>query len=671
MIGHLSPTSRFGTVIPLSVIAFISGIKELSEDRKRRLQDNIANNRVVKVFRGSSFQDCLWKDVNVGDIVKVEDMSHFPADLVVISSSEPDGLCYIETSNLDGETNLKIKQSLPETCNLLTPESIAKFEAKLQTELPNNSLYTFSATLNYNGKYYPLGPNQLLLRGAQLRNTRWVYAVVVFTGHETKLMKNATPAPIKKTKVEHMVNSEIIFLFFVLLFMAITCASGQMIAENSSLFNHNILKSPKISPFEFVANILTFVILFNNFIPLSMVVTVEIVRIALAQLINMDLDMYHDQSQMGAVAKTSTLVEELGQVDFLFSDKTGTLTQNVMTFKMASIGGVNYSESIPEGKEGSKLVTYKTFNDLKLDSVERPGQQVLNEFLTLLSVCHTVIPERDEDNPSIVKYQASSPDEAALVDGAKQLGYFFHTRKPKFIYVSINGKDTEYELLNINEFNSNRKRMSMVIRCPDGKIKLFIKGADTVMFERLAKNSLYKAETEISLAEYANEGLRTLVVASKEVSQVEYDRWAEIYNAAATSIEEREEKLEKAADLIETNLNLIGATAIEDKLQDEVPDTIHTLLEAGVRVWVLTGDRQETAINIAYSTKLINPRMNLLICNKETLQETKEFLESTLSQLHLALRPSKKVGKLQTFLRGNSGKYKFDKSFGLDTVTLY
>lgn len=356
MIGHLSPTSRFGTVIPLSVIAFISGIKELSEDRKRRLQDNIANNRVVKVFRGSSFQDCLWKDVNVGDIVKVEDISHFPADLVVISSSEPDGLCYIETSNLDGETNLKIKQSLPETCNLLTPESIAKFEAKLQTELPNNSLYTFSATLNYNGKYYPLGPNQLLLRGAQLRNTRWVYAIVVFTGHETKLMKNATPAPIKKTKVEHMVNSEIIFLFFVLLFMAITCASGQMIAENSSLFNHHILKSPKISPLEFVANILTFVILFNNFIPLSMVVTVEIVRIALAQFINMDLDMYHDQSQMGAVAKTSTLVEELGQVDFLFSDKTGTLTQNVMTFKMASIGGVNYSESIPEGKEGSKLV---------------------------------------------------------------------------------------------------------------------------------------------------------------------------------------------------------------------------------------------------------------------------------------------------------------------------
>ncbi|KAJ3272622.1 hypothetical protein HDV01_005369 [Terramyces sp. JEL0728] len=670
MVGHLSPTSRFGTVIPLSVIAFISGLKELSEDRKRHMQDNIVNNRIVKVFRGSSFQDCLWKDIMVGDVVKVEDLAHFPADLVVISSSEPDGLCYIETSNLDGETNLKIKQSIPETANCITPDSIARFDAKLETELPNNSLYTFSATLNLSGHCYPIGPNQLLLRGAQLRNTKWVYAIVVFTGHETKLMKNATPTPIKKTKVENMVNSEIIFLLFVLLIMAITCATGQMIAENSSLFNHHFLLSSKITPLEFTGNILTFVILFNNFIPLSMVVTVEIVRIALAQFINLDLDMYHDQSQIGAVAKTSTLVEELGQVDFLFSDKTGTLTQNIMTFKMASIGGVNYSETIPEGKaiaEAEGHMKYKTFSDLKENLQKGPNQAILNNFLALLSVCHTVIPERDDANPSIVKYQASSPDEAALVEGAKQLGYFFHTRKPKYICISVDGIDIQYELLNINEFNSDRKRMSMVVRCPDKTIKLFIKGADTVMFERLSEKAQYREETEYSLAEYANEGLRTLVIASRVISEPEYEEWSKVYNAAATSIENREKKLEDAADIIEKNLELIGATAIEDKLQDEVPDTIHTLMEAGIRVWVLTGDRQETAINIAYSTKLINPRMALLICNKTTLEDTKEYLVGCLTQLKLSLKPYKKPSWLETFIRGNSGSYKFDKSYGLDT----
>ncbi|KAJ3362321.1 hypothetical protein HDU91_003466 [Kappamyces sp. JEL0680] len=194
LIPNISPTSKFGTVIPLSVIAALTASKEIVEDRKRHQQDRIVNSRECKVLVGNHFVPTHWRDIKVGDIVRVENTEFFPADLVLISSSEPDALCYIETANLDGETNLKIRQGLPETANILTPESVARLDGVIKSELPNNSLYTFEGLLKFGGKEFPLSPQQLLLRGAQLRNTRWVYAVVVFTGHESKLMMNSTYA---------------------------------------------------------------------------------------------------------------------------------------------------------------------------------------------------------------------------------------------------------------------------------------------------------------------------------------------------------------------------------------------------------------------------------------------------------------------------------------------
>jgi phospholipid-transporting ATPase len=162
---------------------------------------------------GNTFVARKWKDLRVGDIVRVESDQFIPADLVLISSSEPEGLCYIETSNLDGcvppfpslppltkfpsETNLKIKQASPQTASLTSPSLASTLHGKLRSEHPNNALYTYEGTLELLSdvnvpKTVPLGPDQMLLRGAQLRNTPWVYGIVVFTGHETKLMQNAT-----------------------------------------------------------------------------------------------------------------------------------------------------------------------------------------------------------------------------------------------------------------------------------------------------------------------------------------------------------------------------------------------------------------------------------------------------------------------------------------------
>ena len=191
-IPGVSPTNRYTTVLPLTLVLLVAAVKEIQEDFKRHQSDRELNAREAKVLVGSQFTVKAWRNIRVGDIIRLESNDFFPADLILLSSSEPEGLCYIETSNLDGETNLKIKQSNPATTDLTTPPAASGLQGYLRSEQPNNSLYTYEGTLVMKGKEIPLDPSQMLLRGAQLRNTAWMYGLVVFTGHETKLMRNAT-----------------------------------------------------------------------------------------------------------------------------------------------------------------------------------------------------------------------------------------------------------------------------------------------------------------------------------------------------------------------------------------------------------------------------------------------------------------------------------------------
>lgn len=639
----VSPTNRYTTIGPLALVLLASAFKEVMEDIKRHRSDAELNARITHVLEGSQFEERIWRKVKVGDIVRLEGGDHFPADMAILSSSEPDGLCYIETSNLDGETNLKIKQAVPETANVLTPVEASRLGGHIKSEQPNNSLYTFEATMMMNTgggeKEIPLSPDQLLLRGAQLRNTRWVYAIVIFTGHETKLMRNATAAPIKRTAVERMVNVQILFLFGLLIILSIASSIGALFRTFNNTGQLAYLdvgaEGSKWSLFGY--DILTFVILYNNLIPISLIVTMEVVKFQQAALINSDLDMYYEKTDTAALCRTSSLVEELGQIEYIFSDKTGTLTCNMMEFRQCTIAGRAYADVVEEGKR-ARVVDGAEVGQHDFKALQEHGQtseaaETVKEFITLLAVCHTVIPERSEEDPSVIKFQASSPDEGALVEGARLMGYAFTTRKPKSIIVNVQGRDTEFQILNVLEFNSTRKRMSTIVRGPDGKLKLYTKGADTVILERLAEGNPHVEQTLTLLEEYATEGLRTLCLAMREISEAEYKQWSSIYDRAATTISNRAEALDKAAELIEKNLYLLGATAIEDKLQDGVPETIHTLQQAGIKVWVLTGDRVETAVNIGFSAKLLTEEMSLIMVSEESHFATKEFLEKRLSAI--------------------------------------
>ncbi|XP_051505052.1 probable phospholipid-transporting ATPase IA isoform X3 [Myxocyprinus asiaticus] len=647
-IPDVSPTGRWTTLVPLLFILVVAAVKEVIEDLKRHKADNVDNKKETQVLRNGAWEIVHWEKVVVGDIVKVNGKDFIPADAILLSSSEPQGMCYIETSNLDGETNLKIRQGLQITADIKDIDSLMRLSGRMECESPNRHLYEFVGNIRLDGhSTVPLGPDQILLRGAQLRNTQWVHGIVVYTGHDTKLMQNSTRPPLKLSNVERITNFQILVLFGCLLAISLVCSIGQTIWKYQFGNDAWYMDLNYGGAANFGLNFLTFIILFNNLIPISLLVTLEVIKFVQAFFINWDTDMLYEANNTPAMARTSNLNEELGQVKYIFSDKTGTLTCNVMKFKKCTIAGVAYGHSSQSTEESE-------FNDPSLlENLQsnHPTTPVIIEFMTMMAICHTAVPERIEDR---ITYQAASPDEGALVRAAQNLGFVFSGRTPDCVIVESLGEEEKYELLHVLEFTSTRKRMSVIMRTPSGKIRLYCKGADTVICERLADSSRYKDITLKHLEQFATEGLRTLCFAVADISESSYQQWLEIHQRASTSLQNRTLKLEESYELIEKNLQLLGATAIEDKLQDKVPETIETLMKADIKIWILTGDKQETAINIGHSCKLLTKNMGLLVINEDTLDGTRETLSRHCSMLGDALH---KENDLALIIDGKTLKY--------------
>uniref|UniRef100_A0A672NDC0 Phospholipid-transporting ATPase n=1 Tax=Sinocyclocheilus grahami TaxID=75366 RepID=A0A672NDC0_SINGR len=648
-IPDVSPTGRYTTLVPLIFILTVAGIKEIIEDYKRHKADNTVNKKKttvknkIHVILGMCFRKIYIC------VLYMFLYSCFVFNICYcFSHSEPQAMCYTETSNLDGETNLKIRQGLSLTASFQSLEELMALSGRLECEGPNRHLYDFTGTLRLdNHNPAPLGPDQVLLRGAQLRNTQWVVGIVVYTGHDSKLMQNSTKAPLKRSNVERVTNMQILVLFGILLVMALVSSIGAAIWNKQHTDEACWYLSRDIS-LNFWYNLLTFIILYNNLIPISLLVTLEVVKFTQALFINWDVEMYYAETDTPAMARTSNLNEELGQVKYLFSDKTGTLTCNIMHFKKCTIAGITYGH-LPSTSHNST-----EFDDPALiQNIEKnhPTSPQICEFLTMMAVCHTVVPEREGNQ---IIFQASSPDEGALVKGAKSLGFVFTARTPHSVIIEARGNEQIYELLNVLEFSSNRKRMSVIVRTPTGKLRLYCKGADNVIFERLNEASQYNDLTVAHLEQFATEGLRTLCFAYVDLEEGAYQEWLKEYNRVSTVLKDRAQKLEECYEVIEKNLLLLGATAIEDRLQAGVPETIATLMRADIKIWVLTGDKQETAINIGYSCRLVSHGMSLIIVNEDSLDATRATLTAHCSSLGDSLR---KENELALIIDGQTLKY--------------
>uniref|UniRef100_A0A3Q3RQU2 Phospholipid-transporting ATPase n=1 Tax=Mastacembelus armatus TaxID=205130 RepID=A0A3Q3RQU2_9TELE len=533
----------------------------------------------------------------------VKDASDDIADLLLLSSSEPLNLVYIETAELDGETNLKVKQALTVTGEMGDNiDVLATFKGEVRCEPPNNRLDKFKGVLTVNEQTYALDNDKVLLRGCTLRNTEWCFGLVVFGGPDTKLMQNSGKTTFKRTSIDHLMNVLVLCIFGFLASMCSVLAIGNAIWEVrvGSVFTAFLPREAGVdAALSSFLSFWSYIIVLNTVVPISLYVSVEIIRLGNSFYIDWDRKMYYPKSDTPAQARTTTLNEELGQIKYIFSDKTGTLTQNIMTFNKCSINGKGYGEQV--NFSWNQLADPKfVFHDHSLMEMVREGNPEAQAFFRLLALCHTVMPEEKREGELF--YQAQSPDEGALVTAARNFGFVFRSRTPETITVMEMGNQVTYELLAVLDFNNVRKRMSVIVRSPKGKLTLYCKGADTIIYEKLHPSCK-------KLMEYAGDGLRTLVLAYKDLDEDYMDLWTQRHHEASTAIEEREEKLDELYEEIEKDLQLLGATAVEDKLQDGVPQTIEQLAKADIKIWVLTGDKQETAENIGYSCNMLREEM--------------------------------------------------------------
>ncbi|CAI8510181.1 unnamed protein product [Pichia kudriavzevii] len=901
LIPNWSTTGTSTTIIPLSIFITIAMLREGWDDMKRHKLDKEENHRHTKVLKelespkslfesdmrfskstasfsrlrpsGQSFdlefEDDLelereaesknsydserllhsmgvsankikWKDVKVGDIVKLECDEWVPADMILLTSTNELGEAFVETMALDGETNLKSKIpniELHKKAN--RAKSLFNLTGKVLSEDPNNDLYNYEGSIDLPNmetqemETYPLGPDQILYRGSILRNTDSCLGLVIFTGEETKIRMNAIKNPrIKAPKLQKKINMIVGFMVFVVITLSLFSFMAQNIFQKKYGSNMWYTLGTQAGV---VPTIMGFIIMYNTLIPLSLYITMEMIKVVQLQLLQWDIDMYHLPSDTPAEARTATILEELGQVSYIFSDKTGTLTDNVMIFRKFSVCGVPWLHNVDVLLKGEQHNDPNDISDVFKDSEEKPGMLItdgrpsmasLNQirkqqgqeeeekkkhdsiktsfefiqfiqsnpssvfaekatlFLLSLALCHTCLPRRfmkdtpqSGDNDSIdsidrtsalnpfasdqeegeesIEYQAASPDELALVQAACDMGFILFDKKLKTVTLKTfpkgfdnESKLTKYEILDVIEFSSARKRMSVIVKFPNDEIIMFCKGADNVILERLHNSAIVsekqreidrsiegrkKAEAEfilnkrsidqinsatsprssfgtvrrsLSLSrksmandaygnidsmlenendvdelvkmsrksievesrkkynlsknqyippvkllknekfliertlrhidDFSSEGLRTLLYSYRKLNENEYKEWSRRYAEAKTSLVDRADNIAKVGTEFENNLILLGCTAIEDKLQEGVPEAIEKLRRAGIRMWMLTGDKRETAINIGYSCKLIKDYSKVVILSLDRENQMDDIV-STIKETEMEI----------------------------------
>ncbi|PHH70937.1 hypothetical protein CDD80_5648 [Ophiocordyceps camponoti-rufipedis] len=811
MIPGLSTTGSFTTILPLFFFVLLTVAKEGYDDYRRHILDTVENANYATVlgrhdpdigraelpprwrrwnpfrtestsqprpapkdeYLGVGWVPSRWSQVKVGDVVLLSRDEPVPADLVLLHSDGENGVAYIDTMALDGETSLKTKQVCHALHGCSSIQGIAQCRADVVVEDPNPDLFNFQGRVTVSGKTVPLTLSDVVYRGSVLRNTRRAVGLVVNTGEECKVRMNSNQHPhAKRPALEKIVNKVVFSLAVYVLVLSVGVSMGY-VHFRAVYEKHAWFLDGATVPFHQI--IIAFIIMFNNVVPLSLYISLEIVKVGQLLLLNSDMDMYDAETDTPARCNTNTIMENLGQIGYVFSDKTGTLTDNVMKFRKLSVAGTVWlhATDLEESEDHGKPPTLASRSSLgrrpssQWRSTGRPDHvqpevntahlmehmrlrphsafsRTARDYLLAVAICHTCLPEIKHGR---IEFQASSPDELALVRAAQELGFGVTQRTSQSITVQVprpNGQSEKmvFQILDVIEFSSARKRMSVVVRYPDGRISIICKGADSVILPRLRLSTLAKQrahevrksaeleremqrrseqqeprnsfggrrsmtvrrnveavadggaapvtgwrslasrsrsfevhnlarssvdrprtsavarrgvsldvscnqgstashlrpqhdrldflndaalhdESEVfsrcfkHLDDFATEGLRTLVYAQRFVSDSEYRGWKKMYDEATTSLDDRQQMIEQAGELIESGLELVGATAIEDKLQRGVPEAIDRLRRANIKIWMLTGDKRETAINIAHSARICRLASDLYVLDSD------------------------------------------------------
>lgn len=672
--------------LSLSIIdtSLFSSTKEAMDDLGRYRADKLTNEVLCSVAIDGVRTQIRSKDIRVGHLVYVFEDDQVPCDLVVLKSSDEHGLLHVQTSNLDGETNLKSRHATVHTMHM-DEDDIIGMKAIIECAPPNSEIYRFDSRmkilstkdpidevqvllddndLDDSKEYLPLDSNNMILQATTLRNVDWILGVAVYTGNETKIGMNKYPAPSKWAHVDRIVNRTSMGIFVFQIILSITWGLLGVFLNKEIASHHYYLMYPVRRPkFSFTIPF-RFLLLMSMMIPISLRVSMEIAKYICTRFIEYDADMFHNDTS--TTCNDSAIAEDLGQIEYLLTDKTGTLTENMMKFSQCAIQGISY------GSNKHPANTDKTLKQ-KILTEDKHALQ----FFKLLALCHTAVPvqgkkspKEDDDSPTStwntfhkgsnmrktksfeslslgeeefllnqrdstgdesIRYKSSSPDEEALVLASQQLGIELFERSRDILKIRCLDRIETYQVLHTLEFNSDRKRMSVLIRNTEtNKITLYSKGSDDMMIPRTHFKDNELEGCMLALQSFSSSGLRTLCLGMKDVTEDQYLSWKDEIHVASLSLDNKDELLSKVYDHIETEFEYVGITAIEDKLQENVPDTIHALQEAGIHVWMLTGDKHETAIQIGKSCRLITDDGYTFSVIGSNIEEIHELLEDAL-----------------------------------------
>uniref|UniRef100_A0A665X0Q5 Phospholipid-transporting ATPase n=1 Tax=Echeneis naucrates TaxID=173247 RepID=A0A665X0Q5_ECHNA len=629
-----TPTSPVTSGLPLFFVITVTAIKQGYEDWLRHKADNEVNKYPVTVLEDGSRIRKESEKIKVGDVVEVDEDETFPCDLILLQSSRDDGTCYVTTASLDGESNHKTHYTVPDA-----ERDLESLNATIECEQPQPDLYKYTKmALNYQGKSQ------------------------------------------KRSAVEKSINAFLLVYLCILVSKALVCTTLKYVwqskpGQDEPWYNEKTDTEKNIPlGVKVLTDFLSFMVLFNFIIPVSMYVTVEMQKFLGSFFITWDKDFFDPEIQEGALVNTSDLNEELGQVEYVFTDKTGTLTQNNMEFIECCIDGFQYKYQDASSELDGFCVTDGPLNKLQ----QKAGREREELFLRALCLCHTVQVDGlgvDGEMPSPPQEQrgfiASSPDEVALVKGAMRYGFTFLGLESKNMKILNRNNDVEmYELLHVLSFDPVRRRMSVIVRSRAGDTLLFCKGADSSIFPRVRQEEVERIRMHVE--RNATEGYRTLCVAYKHLSEEEYRQAEEGLKEARLALQDREEKLMAVYNQVETGMSLIGATAVEDRLQEEAAETMEALQGAGIKVWVLTGDKMETAKSTCYACRLFQRHTELLELTVRTLEDggrrREERLHDLLIEYHKKAvqdAPSVKAGVTRLVSRSNQ-----DYGFIIDGATL-
>ncbi|XP_070096118.1 phospholipid-transporting ATPase IH isoform X9 [Equus przewalskii] len=565
-----TPTSPVTSGLPLFFVITVTAVKQGYEDWLRHKADNAMNQCPVHFIQHGKLVRKQSRKLRVGDIVMVKEDDTFPCDLIFLSSSRGDGTCHVTTASLDGESSHKTHYAVQDTKGFHTEEDIDRLHATIECEQPQPDLYKFVGRIKVyheqnDSVVRPLGSENLLLRGATLKNTEKIFGVAIYTGMETKMALNYQSTSQKRSAVEKSMNAFLIVYLCILI--------------SKALINTVLKYVWQSEPFR-------------------------------------DEPWYNQKTESE---------RQRNLVEYVFTDKTGTLTENNMEFKECCIEGQVY---VPHAICNGQVLPEASGIDMIDSSPGVSGREREELFFRAICLCHTIQVKDDDDvdgprkSPDSAKscvYISSSPDEVALVEGVQRLGFTYLRLKDN--YMEILNRDTveRFELLEILSFDSVRRRMSVIVKSATGEIYLFCKGADSSVFPRVIEGKVDQIRDRVE--HNAVEGLRTLCVAYKRLVQEEYEAICTLLQAAKLALQDREKKLAEAYEQIEKDLILLGATAVEDRLQEKAADTIEALQKAGIKVWVLTGDKMETAAATCYACKLFRRNTQLLELTTKKLEE--------------------------------------------------